>query len=142
MLPQGPGNIHWSIAPIVSSDSLASAISDGPYREKAIAPPMDWLQKKKPNVPTVQYEADIDSLSISWNHPDKTSLQYIVVSKKYGPTWSVDIVPSAQQIIKIPKEVLIKDVKQKITECAISVVDRYGLESPVEQVMINTIPTS
>lgn len=142
MLPQGPGNIHWSIAPIVSSDSLASAISDGPYREKAIAPPMDWLQKKKPNVPTVQYEADIDSLSISWNHPDKTSLQYIVVSKKYGPTWSVDIVPSAQQIIKIPKEVLIKDVKQKITECTISVVDRYGLESPVEQVMINTIPTS
>lgn len=46
MLPKAPGMVHWSIQPLVESDSLRAVLREGPYATPALIPEMNWLKKE------------------------------------------------------------------------------------------------
>jgi uncharacterized protein YbbC (DUF1343 family)/uncharacterized lipoprotein YddW (UPF0748 family) len=146
ILPESPGVIHWSIGSLVSSPQMTNAISNGPYKKKALIPASPWLGKKSPASPEVNILLEKDSLNISWSSEDPGLVARWVVYYKNGAQWNYNILGSKTSTDKIPAFVvnetfLARTDPQKITKIgdvlipldsiAVSVVDRYGNESPL-----------
>jgi uncharacterized protein YbbC (DUF1343 family)/uncharacterized lipoprotein YddW (UPF0748 family) len=144
ILPKSPGVVHWSIGSLVYSPGLTKAISDGPYKKKALVPPSPWLDKKSPAPPEINLSPEKDSLLISWIHKDPDDISRWVVYYKYGPQWNYDIHGSTITSDKIqgflinqsllskadPQSIKrIEDVLIPLDSIAVSAVDRYGNES-------------
>ncbi|NND08271.1 MAG: family 10 glycosylhydrolase, partial [Saprospiraceae bacterium] len=142
MLARYPGNIHWSIAPILASDSLANSISEGPYQDPAIVPSMHWMGRKKPSVPSSHYSIQGDYLYIRWQHRNMPLLKVIALSKNYGGERITKILPAAQHTISVPREIEINDKVRHLTGYSIIVVDRFGLQSTTHKVRIDIDETS
>jgi hypothetical protein len=58
-LPDGPGNVHWSIGSLARSDTLATAVLDGPYLRQALVPASPWLDARTPAAPSVSAEPSV-----------------------------------------------------------------------------------
>ena len=144
ILPRSPGVVHWSIGSLVYSPEMTKAISDGPYRRKALVPPSPWLNKKSPAPPEVNLSLEKDSIMVSWSHKNPGDIARWVVYCKYGPQWKYDILGNTVTSDKIQEFIVnqsflsrtdpqtiknIKDVLIPVDTIAVSAVDRYGNES-------------
>lgn len=144
MLPGSPGVIHWSIGPLVSSPQLIKAISDGPYRRKALVPASTWLDRRPPMPPLVRTALNRDTVTVTWNSKLEDDVSRAVVYYKHGNTWNYTIVSGSTLSSVIPafsvnrtylartdpgKITRIEDVLTRLDSVAVSVVDRYGNES-------------
>src|SRR5699024_6093700 len=56
MMPENPGVVHWSIAPLLKYPNLAEAVLEGPYAKRALVPESPWLQSEIPEAPLVETE--------------------------------------------------------------------------------------
>ena len=144
MLPRSPGVVHWSIGTLAYSPSLAKAISDGPYKKKALVPPSPWLDKKPPVAPDVDISPDKDILKVSWNHKDKVDIARWVIYYKHGPLWNYDIHGNSTVSDSIPAFIVnltllnradpltamkAEDVLIPLDSIAVSAIDHFGNES-------------
>ena len=102
MRPDAPGTVHWSIAPMVKSTKLRTAISDGPYKNKALVPASPWLDSSPPAAPKVSYDQKDQDVMIEWSHPDKRDVRQWVVYYKYEDAWQYKIVPGVRSSVIIP----------------------------------------
>ncbi|MEO9571178.1 MAG: family 10 glycosylhydrolase [Polaribacter sp.] len=134
MLPNSPGAVHWSIAPLINSPDLIKEIASGPYKNQALVPKSPWLNQTKPEKPTLNYSIEKDSLSITWTHKSIDKIANWVIHHKYNDKWSYTIHGRFTNSQKIP---LVSDnSKETLNTIAISAIDKYGNESIVEEIPI------
>jgi uncharacterized protein YbbC (DUF1343 family)/uncharacterized lipoprotein YddW (UPF0748 family) len=148
ILPKSPGVVHWSIGSLVASPGMTKAISDGPYKKKALVPPSPWLDKKSPPPPEVNILQKKDSLAVTWSHKNMNDVSRWVVYYKYGSQWNYTIHGNGITSENIPAFLInrnflsrtdpqkiqnIKDVLIPLDSVAVSAVDRYGNESALTQ---------
>ncbi|MCI2228752.1 family 10 glycosylhydrolase [Polaribacter sp. MSW13] len=140
MLPNSPGAVHWSIAPLLNSPELTKAISDGPYKKQALVPKSIWLNKTKPQKPTSNYSIEKDSLQITWTHKNVEKIANWVIHYKYNSKWSYRILGRFSRSQKIPLTIEnpnnLKSPKKILNTIAVSVIDKYGNESIIEEISV------
>jgi uncharacterized protein YbbC (DUF1343 family) len=102
MLPDSPGNVHWSIGPLLRNQDLANALIKGPYAKKALIPPSRWLDRRPPNPPVVNLQSETDTLDLSWqSHGEKDIFQWVLYYQ-YGKSWNHSIHSSNKQSRQLP----------------------------------------
>ncbi|GMV04117.1 MAG: hypothetical protein AMXMBFR53_03980 [Gemmatimonadota bacterium] len=121
MLPDSPGNVHWSIGPLVRNDTLANAVGQGPYARQALVPASPWLDRRPPAPPTVAGERDAEGVLVRWEHRDPADVARWVVHFRSGDAWSYRILPAGERRLALPGP--------GIAEVGVSAVDRVGNES-------------
>ena len=143
MLPKSPGNVHWSIAPLVNNENLVNAILEGPYSRQALVPPSPWLDKKPPKVPQIHTTVQGNQLEVTWSHETDQDVFRWVVYVKHGDKWSYRVLNEKDRSSTIPLFILkenitrmglrkgtdVKKMIDPITRVAVTAVDRVGNES-------------
>ncbi len=146
MLPQSPGNVHWSIGGLLNNDKLARAILKGPYKRQALVPKSTWLDKTAPKAPEAWSEIKDDSLRIKWSHEDFRDVFHWIVYYKYANAWNYKILNHHESSITIPLfvlknsdiqiEIVNEGMLQPASQIFVAAVDRTGNESaPVKAVI-------
>ncbi|MCO6477734.1 MAG: DUF1343 domain-containing protein [Phaeodactylibacter sp.] len=104
MVPEAPGHVHWSIGPLVRSDSLLQAIATGPYQKQALAPPSPWLDKSRPPAPEVDMDVEMaDGQLMAKVYPARTEKAFRWVAYfRYGGVWDYQVINSGQPYTFIP----------------------------------------
>jgi uncharacterized lipoprotein YddW (UPF0748 family) len=141
IVPQGPGQVHFSFKTLQNDqDGVATALKNGPYRQKALVPPSPWLDSVAPAPPA---GLAADSGTISWRPGCEERVFVWVVYRREGQTWQYDIIPGDQTSYTLPltkAQVEAIDnigggvttntiAAQPINYVAVSAVDRVGNES-------------
>ena len=134
MLPASPGNVHWSIGPLVRNEKLAKGILDGPYRQQALVPPSPWMDKKAPKAPEVTKVLVRDSLTVYWTHPHEADVSRWVVCYQDGNTWRHVILSAQERSFTVPVKPAATNAASgsapdRLPWITVSAVDRAGNES-------------
>jgi len=128
ILKQNPGHVHWSIGPLYNNPDLLKALINGPYQKNALVPSSPWLDRKAPARPVSAASIRLDSLDISWNHPEPEDIFRWVVYYKHGTEWKYQLFSGKQKSACLPA----------------FLVNRSGItreiEDPVEEVMRTLLP--
>ena len=148
ILPSSPGVVHWSIGTLINSPAMTKAISDGPYRKKALVPSSPWLSAKLPESPAVNISLDRDTVNISWISKSTSKTAQWVIYYKQGSQWNYDIVDGARFSYRLPGFTVnetalnrpdvqsidnIEKILFRIDSVAVTAIDGYGNESKVVQ---------
>jgi uncharacterized lipoprotein YddW (UPF0748 family) len=146
MLPDSPGNICWSAKPILEFKELFDALINGPYKRKALIPTTDWFNNSKPPAPKVNISVTDESVNLSWSLEKMENVFCWVVYFKYDGRWDYKIFNKEIKSYEVP---LISEIKffnsdgnevnrkYKLTEIAVSSVDRISNESVPTILKIN-----
>ncbi len=136
MLPASPGNVHWSIGPLVRNEKLATGILEGPYREEALVPPSPWMDKKAPKAPALKKVVAGARVTVFWAHPREAEVSRWVVYFQRGNTWHHVILGSQERSFTIPDALPAASGShpEPVTRIAVSAVDRAGNESEKAEV--------
>ncbi len=144
MLPDSPGNVHWSFGPLITNQSLASALIKGPYKRPALVPPSPWLDKIPPASPLVKADIQQDQLVINWSHPAPEDVFRWVLAYQYGNHWDYSILNQPGTTNNLPLYTLraidpgelsesgslpIPEMINQLNEVRLSAIDRVGNES-------------
>lgn len=138
MLPDSPGNLFWSVAPILNFKELANAIVTGPYKKQALIPMTPWFKSQPIDSPEITFLKQSDKVKVSWTHKNKDNVFCWILYFKLGNRWDYKILTGDTVSYELPliseyksysedgKEVT---KKYEITEVAVSAVDRISNES-------------
>ncbi|MFA7419652.1 MAG: family 10 glycosylhydrolase [Melioribacteraceae bacterium] len=138
MLPESPGNVFWSVGPILKFKELADAIISGPYKKQALIPTTPWFNGKPVASPIVVTKIDGGRVKISWTHEKKEKVFRWVVYTKYGNRWNYEILNRDAASYEAPLVFEYKSYndagkelsrKYELSEIAVSAVDRISNES-------------
>jgi len=144
ILPQSPGNVHWSIAPLITNGDLREGLLKGPYKKQALVPKSPWIDNVKPESPQVIHHIQQDNIVISWRHANTRDVFRWVVYYKYANNWEYKILNNLDRSLSIPvfserpnynrriKKDNVNDIRgtlNPLSEIAVSAVDRTGNES-------------
>jgi uncharacterized lipoprotein YddW (UPF0748 family)/predicted glycoside hydrolase/deacetylase ChbG (UPF0249 family) len=144
MLPQSPGNVHWSIGPLITNGDLVEGLKKGPYKKQALVPAASWLDNLKPASPQVIHHIQQDNLVLSWRHANTDDVFHWVVYYKYANDWEYKILNKKDHSVSIPyfsvrtdsrrrkkveKSNDIRGTLDPLSKIAVSAVDRVGNES-------------
>ena len=134
ILPKSPGAAHWSIAALLTHESLRNDLLKGPYKNEALVPESPWLDNEKPIAPKVSIEDRTTDIYIKWNPAnEKDDFKYVVYTN-YGGKWSYVILNYKSRFLQVPKSIFAdaaKLVSQKLLGIAVTAIDRTGNESVV-----------
>lgn len=148
MLPESPGEVHWSIGSLISSPELVQAILKGPYKQPALTPKYPWLSRKTPKIPDVEFSKDNDSLNISWKYKNSSNISHWILYYKYDNEWDYKILSGNIKSQKIPlfknnfqkankpNYGNLKDTVDKLNTIAVSSVNKFGNESFANKIPI------
>ena len=149
LAPESPGNVHWSIGPLITNGDLREGLKKGPYKKQALVPASTWLDSSRPESPQVIQHIQQDNLVLTWRHSDPDDVFRWVVYYKYAGEWQYKILnendrsvtiplfyerPNSRQKTKPTKKQDIKGSLDHLTAAAISAVDRVGNESRLTKV--------
>lgn len=127
MLPQSPGVVFWSIAPVVNYPNLTKAVLEGPYRKQALVPASPWLDDTAPAAPVVVPEPNGEVIKLTWVPGDDQEVFKWVAYFKHGDTWNYKILEHNINSFNVSK--FIGNKKIPVEAVAITAVDRSGNES-------------
>ncbi|MCX6149733.1 MAG: family 10 glycosylhydrolase [Ignavibacteriales bacterium] len=132
MIPNEPGTMLFSMKSLLNRDSVTfKALIEGPFKYQALVPSFPWLDNIEPLSPTIKFEKKDAELILTWKaNGDEKPFLYVLYFKIEG-RWSYEIFSE-----KINIKVLNPEGK-KISEIAISAVDKCGNESEKKILMIN-----
>jgi uncharacterized lipoprotein YddW (UPF0748 family) len=139
-VPNGPGHVHFSMRALMAdSTGLADALRAGPYKQAALVPASPWLDHAAPAQPQVSIEEISDSLKISWSHSTMSDVFRWVVYYQYDTAWEYRILNHSNNAASfaLSRDITVKKrgeaepehVTQRLTQIAVSAVDRTGNES-------------
>jgi uncharacterized lipoprotein YddW (UPF0748 family)/predicted glycoside hydrolase/deacetylase ChbG (UPF0249 family) len=144
MLPNSPGNVHWSIEPLITNGDIGEGLLTGPYKNQALVPQSPWLDDVKPASPQVIHHIQQDNLVVSWRHSKPEDVFRWIVYYKYANNWEYKILNKQDRSLTIPvffeqpvknqrfRKENVKDIRGSLiplSEIAVSAVDRVGNES-------------
>lgn len=127
MLPQSPGVVFWSIAPIVNYPNLNKALVEGPYKKKALVPASPWLDDTAPAAPVVVPEPNGELIRLTWVPGDDQEVFQYVVYFKHGDSWNYKILDRKANSFNVSK--LLGDKKLPLKAVSVTAIDRTGNES-------------
>lgn len=155
MLPESPGMVHWNIGPLVKNQELAAAILEGPYRRQALVPASPWLNRNSPKPPDYNMNFDQDSIKIAWTLPEYNEIGHWVIYYRHGSTWNHSILGLNARWFNVPAYIInynqldrsedfnfdnIENILIPLSAIGVSAVDRYGNESEIRQMPVNSLP--
>jgi uncharacterized lipoprotein YddW (UPF0748 family) len=130
------GNILFSMKWLRHDDAtLGARLAETVYAEPALVPASPWLDDSQPAMPALAIEPVGDDLVLALTPGADDTVRYWVVRSRYGPKWTVDIVPGWRQAYplrrgtdgRLPQEVVV------------SAVDRLGNEGPAAGIAFDRI---
>lgn len=125
IVPNSPGEVHWSIAGLTKSPAMLDAIKNGPYKEKVLVPSSPWLAANPMLKPSLLLTSQKSSVFAKWLHKQPEQVMHWVVYTRYGSTWTYEIYDKGVTSLELPKQ---KD-GQTLYDVAIKAIDRLGNES-------------
>ena len=125
IVPNSPGEVHWSIAGLTKNSEMTQAIANGPYKEKALVPASPWLKSNDLLTPSLLLTTKQATIFAKWQHQQPDQVKNWIVYTRYGDVWTYDIYEGNTTSIEFSKE---KDGK-KLYDVAVKAVDRLGKES-------------
>lgn len=125
MIPDSKGVIHWSLSSVIRNTNLSKALLNGPYKNEALVPASDWLDKTSPVAPSVVADQPEDKVQIKWSHTDEKDVFRWVVYCRYGNNWTYRILNRSDRMLEVDAH----DGRNKLKEVAVTAVDRTGNES-------------
>jgi hypothetical protein len=132
MIPSSPGNIHWSIAPLVEDSSLARSLVDGPYKKQALVPALPWLWHKSPVSSSPQIDIGFSDVTVNQVIENKKKFNKWILYSKYENEWYYQILPSSVNKIILQKNLSADNNHPKmLREIGTSIIDRFGNESQI-----------
>jgi len=144
MVSDGPGNVHWSIGPLIENQTLADGLAAGPYRGQALVPASPWLDSEGPAPPKVSTVREGREIVVTWEHPLPQEVFLWVTYVRREEGWSYRILPRFSRNITLDPSALDDrweslawggpvdlrpDAQPRTLEIAVSAVDRSGNES-------------
>ena len=102
MIPGSPGNVHWSIGPLVSGEALARGLREGPYAGDALVPPSPWLDDEAPAPPSVETRIEGTDLRVEWHHSNPDDVFRWVVYHRTGEVWGYQVLNRREDAALIP----------------------------------------
>ncbi|MDT0675400.1 glycoside hydrolase family 10 protein [Autumnicola musiva] len=137
MLPESPGVLHWSIAPLIKNPSLATGILEGPYQKEALVPTTPWLDNEPPKSPVSVSEIVGEKLKITWVPANPENIFRYVLYYRYNDNWNYKILNRKDNILELPAFIRNKNSEKiNIKAVAVTAVDRMGNESDFQEVLI------
>lgn len=125
ILQDSDGEIHYSIAGLLNSPQMQSALKNGPYREKALVPASPWMPAVPVAKPSLQVKHAADHYTVHWQSKKPEQVFRWVLYARYGNTWETEILEKIQEV---PPLAAVKH-GQKLNTVALKAVDRLGNES-------------
>lgn len=125
IVPNSPGQVHWSIAGLTKSPEMLSSLVQGPYKKKALVPRSPWLPANPLLSPTLLLTVEGNNAHAKWLHKQPDQIRHYVLYYRYGKEWQIEILDSN---ITAKELALYKD-GEKLNAVAVKAVDRLGNES-------------
>ncbi|TXF78951.1 family 10 glycosylhydrolase [Chryseobacterium sp.] len=126
------GEIHYSIAGLTQDTQMATALRNGPYREKALIPKSSWLTAELPAKPLLTVNESGGTAFANWSAKKPGQVFLWVLFTKYGDSWQTEILNADI----ISKNILMSKSGEKLTAVALKAIDRLGNESAGEAMMV------
>jgi len=139
ILPKSPGAAHWSIAALLTHESLRNDLLKGPYKEEALVPASPWLDNEKPLSPKVNAKDRDSDIYIEWSPANKRDDFKYIIYTNYGGKWTYKILNYKSRFLLVPKVIFAdaaKLIKQDLQGIAVTAIDRTGNESALEVINI------
>jgi uncharacterized lipoprotein YddW (UPF0748 family) len=124
MVPKSPGTMLFSMKSLMSKDSIVNkALSEGPFKTKALTPTYPWLDSELPASPILNVDKQGNELKINWEIVGDEKPFWFVLYTKIDGVWSYEVLPA--NTLSLLKKLNGKN----IAAVAISAVDRCANES-------------
>lgn len=135
ILPDDKGVIHWSIGQIVRSANFTKALTDGPYKRRALVPASPWLDNAAPAPPAGFAVNRRDTVTVSLTHPNEKDVFHWVIYYQYKEgAWSYVLLDRLERSATLPVAVTVGGKRQTLWRLMISAVDRTGNESSKREI--------
>ena len=134
ILQNNVGVIHWSIAGLSKNPSMLSYLKEGPYKNKALIPSMNWIKSDRLAKPSLYISKTSSEVVMNWND-NKTSSNVAkwILYTRYNNDWETTIIEGSKLKQAVSKY---KDGKS-LNAVALKAVDRLGNESDYVAEKIN-----
>ncbi|NQT62848.1 MAG: family 10 glycosylhydrolase [Candidatus Marinimicrobia bacterium] len=133
MVPNGPGNVHFSMKALQRNyGGISDILLKGPYTQPALIPTSPWLDNHLPAAPLVEIEPKDGNVHINWFHEDVADVNQWVVYFQRGQHWDYKILTSDKEAYVLPLVIRSEDgmtAPQVLDTIAVTSVDRLGNES-------------
>jgi len=135
LLPQDKGVIHWSIGQVIKNAALQKALTEGPYKRRALVPASPWLDSIPPTAPTAKIQRTSDSIGITLlPSTEKDVFRRVVYFQYQNTPWNYVILNRAEKSATLPLTLMSAGKKQPLLHVQVSAVDRVGNESLKKEV--------
>ncbi len=125
LTPSSKGVAHWSIAGLLNSSAMQSALKNGPYKEKALVPRTPWISAENSTRPEINAIKSGNMVNVSWSAELSSKTFRWILFSKYGGSWKTDILEANTSEMSLPASKQGKNLEA----VAIKEVDRVGNES-------------
>ena len=134
ILQNNVGAIHWSIAGLSKNPTMLSYLKEGPYKNKALVPTMNWIKADRLTKPSLYINSKSTDVVMNWND-NKTNANVAkwILYTRYNNDWETTIVEATKTNQTISK---FKNGKT-LNAVALKAVDRLGNESDYSAEKIN-----
>jgi len=125
IVPNSPGEVHWSIAGLSKNPAMLDKVKKEVYAEQALVPASPWLQANPLLQPSLLLTTETNTVFAKWLHKQSNQVWHWILYTRYGDDWSSEILPG-----NVSSKVLAKQKNGKtLYDVAIRAVDRLGNES-------------
>jgi uncharacterized lipoprotein YddW (UPF0748 family) len=133
MIPDGPGNVHFSMKALQKNyGGISDILLDGPYAKPALVPPSPWLDGQAPSAPLVEIEHKEGEVHIHWLHEDRSDVDKWIAYIQRGDVWTYQILSRDSDRLILAHTIRSDDgmtPPATLDKVAITAVDRLGNES-------------
>lgn len=135
--PKSPGHVHWSMAALMTHESLRNDLHGSVYKRQALVPPSPWLDSDLPATPQFKVEKRSATAYINWSPSNPVELNNYVVYTKYGDNWDYKILNKKSSFYEFTLFQTNKaGARIPLKAVAITAISRSGMESPLIEVEV------
>ncbi len=136
MITESKGTVHWSIGPLLKYPNLSKNILEGPYKNEALVPASEWLDRTVPATPKVKTDLSEDRLEIQWEHENLSNISNWVVYYRSNATWNYKIISRKENSYSLSNFLDKKEQKSPIVAIGVTAISKTGIESDFEEILI------
>ncbi len=133
MVPEGPGNVHFSMKALQRNcGGISDILLDDPYSKPALVPSSPWLDNQPPAAPMVKLDPKDGNVHINWFHEDVEDVNLWILYFQRGKKWDYKILTAEKEAYILPLVIRSEDgmtPPEVLDTVAVTAVDRLGNES-------------
>ncbi|WBL25700.1 glycoside hydrolase family 10 protein [Zunongwangia sp. HGR-M22] len=138
MLAKDAGAVLWDLKALINDKEAEKALAENYFRKPALVPPSPWIDNKAPKLPEVSTNLDVNTLRISWEHPNENDVfRWVLYFQYEGSKWDFKILNNDQlSELKTTLSYLVGEKKVKLSKIGITAVDRTGNQSDFNEIIL------